>query len=696
MKGVKEFFNNRILVIKFVLFLVGILLLFRLVDLQIVNGAAYREQSEKKMLRETLIEAPRGEIYDRNGVVLATSSLAYDVVAYKVGLSDDVMNQTLLKLINVLEKNNDDVYTSFPMDSLKEGFYTEAQRESVRKLYNLETGLKDDEIIENIYIKYSLNSMDFSEDEKFKVMLLRYELATNVFSLFSSVTLAKDISYSSMAIIEEHKEEFPGIEIMVNSKRYYPYGTLASHLLGYVSSISSDEYKELKDEGYLYTSNIGKMGIESTMERYLKGENGIKRTEVDSEGKIAGEYVYKEATSGNNVSLTIDYRLQSVAENNLKKVINNIATGKNGYVKQEGANAGAVIALDVSSGEVLAMASYPTFDPNDFVSGIKYSKWKQLNNNEARPMFNRVIGGTYSPGSTFKMLSALAGLDSGVITIDEKINGTGKYSYANNPMCWVYSYYGRTHGHINVTQAIKVSCNIFFYEVGRRMGVDNLVKYAKMFGLGSKTGIELYGEASGIIAGNDESKDWYLGDTLSAVIGQSYNSFTPVQLANYIATLANGGTLNKVSVIKDITTNNLEFIDLNEIKSSFESKTGYKFVSRKIDLNKEHVNAVVEGMKSVTSEQGGTSYIVFKNSNIEVAGKTGTAQVSQGTPNGIFVGFAPINNPQIAVVAIVEHGDSGSAVANIVKPILEEYFNISKDGDNQQEILDILEPSIKY
>ncbi len=695
MKRIKEFFNNRILVIKFVLILVGALLLLRLIDLQIVNGEEYKELSEEKMLRETTIEAPRGEIYDRNGIVLATNKLAYDVVIYKVGLEEQELNKTLLRVINILEKNKDEAYVSFPMDNVKEGFYTEDEKNNLCEMYEIDATLSDEEILNKIYEEYGLNNIGFNDAEKFKVARFRYELATNRFSLFSSVTLAKDVSYTTMAIIEEAKEELPGIEINVNSKRYYPYGTLASHLLGYVSSISSEEYQELKDEGYLYNSNIGKMGIETTMERYLKGENGIKRTEVDSEGEIASEYVYKEAESGNNVTLTLDYRLQTVAETNLKKVINNIRTGAPGYVKQKDANAGAVIALDVSSGEVLAMASYPTFDPNDFVSGIKYSKWKQLIENETKPMFNRVISGTYSPGSTFKMLSALAGLDSKVITLTEKIKDNGRYEHGNHPMCWVYSYYGRTHGYINVTEAIKVSCNCYFYEVGRRMGIDNLVKYAKMFGLGSKTGIELYGEASGMIAGADESMDWYLGDTLSAVIGQSYNSFTPVQLANYISTLANGGTLNKVSVVKNVTTNNYENIQSSEITSYIETITGYKFNSTKLKLNQKHVDSIVEGMKSVTSEQGGTSYIVFKNSDIEVAGKTGTAQVSQGTPNGVFVGFAPIENPQIAVVAIVEHGDSGSAVANVVKPILEEYFNISKDGENK-DVTEILTPSITY
>lgn len=696
MKGIKEFFNNRILVIKFVLVLVGALLLFRLFELQIVNGQEYRERSEQKMLRETIIEPPRGEIYDRNGVVLATNKLAYDVVMYKVGIGDNELNKTLLRVINILEKNKDEAYSGFPMDSLKEGFYTEDKRIYICKTYGIDEKLKDKEILEYIYEKYKLNDIGLDEEEKFKVAKLRYELATNIFSLFNSVTLAKDVSYESMAIIEEAGGELPGIEIKVNSKRYYPYGTLAAHLLGYVSSISSEEYSKLKGEGYLYNSTIGKMGIETTMEKYLKGENGIKRTEVDTEGEIASEYVYKEAVSGNNVGLTIDYRLQSVAEKNLKKVINNIATGAPGYVKQKEANAGAVVALDVNSGEVLAMASYPTFNPNDFVSGIKYSKWKSLIENKTKPMFNRVISGTYSPGSTFKMLSALAGLNSKVVTIDEKIKDNGKYEHGNHPMCWVYSYYGRTHGYINVTEAIKVSCNCYFYEVGRRMGIDNLVKYAEMFGLGSKTGIELYGESSGIIAGEDKEMDWYLGDTLSAVIGQSYNSYTPIQLANYISTLANGGILNKVSVIRDVTTNEYKKISNDEISSYIESITGYKFISRKLTLNKEHVQAVVEGMRSVTSEQGGTSYIVFKNSDIEVAGKTGTAQVAKGTPNGVFVGFAPIENPQIAVVAIVEHGDSGSAVANIVKPILEEYFNISKDSTLKEEDIGILIPSVEY
>lgn len=692
---VKILFDNRILVIKALLILVGLVFCVRLVELQIVNGEEYRETSESKMLRETTIEAPRGEIYDRNGVVLATSTLGYDVEIYKVGLENKELNKTLLKVINILEKNNDEYYSTFPIEDNKFVFYA-GNKEKMYSSYDIKEDMTPKQVLEFMYNKYELNNIGFSENEKLKIVALRYEIEVNIFSLFNGVTIARDVSYESMAMIEEIGSELQGVAIDVSSKRLYPRGTLGAHMLGYVSSINSEEYAKLKNDGYTYNSSIGKMGIESTMEKYLKGTNGIKRTEVDSEGKIASEYVYKEAVSGNSVTLTVDYRLQKVAEDNLKLVINNIATGAKGYKKHETANAGAVVALDVNSGEVLAMASYPTFNPNEFVSGIKYAHWKKISENTATPMFNRVISGTYSPGSTFKMLSALAGLDSGVITTTEKIRDNGKYEYGNHPVCWIYSSYGTTHGSINVSNAIKVSCNCFFYEVGRRMGITKLVEYAKMFGLGSKTGIELYGEATGSIAGANEKMDWYLGDTLSAVIGQSYNSYTPLQLVNYIATLANGGKLNAVSLVKNVVKNNNDRLDQDELKEYLEGITGVKFKENSLNLKPEYVDAVVEGMKSVTSEQGGTSYIVFKNTDIQVAGKTGTAQVSKGVPNGIFVGFAPIENPQIAVVAVVEHGDSGSAVANIVKPILEEYFNISKDGKTSKENDTIKTQEIKY
>ena len=310
------------------------MIVIRLIDLQIVNGQEYKEQSESKMLRETTIEAPRGEIYDRNGIVLATNKLSYDVVIYKTEKKEDELNSIILKLANILASNNDELYSDFPMESIKEGFYTVEDKQNVCKEYDIEETLNDSEVLTKLYEYFKIDTK-YKNEEKFKILKIRYELDNNVFSLFTGVTIAKDVSYESMAIIEESGKELEGIQIDVNSKRYYPCGTLAAHLLGYVSSISSEEYSALKNDGYTYNSNIGKMGIETTFESYLKGENGIKRTEIDAEGEVATEYIYKEALSGNNVTLTIDYRLQKVAEDNLKKVVNNIRTGAKGYEKQE-------------------------------------------------------------------------------------------------------------------------------------------------------------------------------------------------------------------------------------------------------------------------------------------------------------------------------------------------------------------------
>ena len=350
----------------------------------------------------------------------------------------------------------------------------------------------------------------------------------------------------------------------------------------------------------------------------------------------------------------------------------------------------------MENSDVLAMASYPNFDPNEFIGGIEYKRWKEINENPTKPMFNRAIAGTYSPGSTYKMLVGIAGLELGKITTTEKIQDTGVYQYGHKPKCWIYTSYRRTHGSINVSDAIKVSCNCYFYEVGRRIGIDELVKYSKLFGLGSKTGIEILGENTGVIAGDNNTDEWYLGDTLSAAIGQSYNSYTPVQLANYIATLSNGGKLNRVSLIKDVSDNSGKSISQQELLKYIEDFTGVKFNETNINLKKENIEAITEGMKTVTSEVGGTSYITFKNSEIEVAGKTGTAQVSKGSDNGLFVGFAPADNPKIAVVAVIEHGGSGTYTASVVKPIMDEYFNISQKEKVQTMNQEVVNSGVKY
>lgn len=696
-KNNRKFSIERQAIIYIMIIVIGFVFLTRLFYLQIIKGDMYKESSSRKILRTVQIEAPRGEIYDRNGILLATNKLSYDIYIYRVGLTHEELNLLSFKLINVLEQNEDKIINNLPIENSEVILYNTNQKNDLKYVLKLEEeeSLEETNILEKLLEKYELNDDTYSQEMKEKIAGVRYEIERNGYSLFRSVCLAKDISYNSMAYLEEIKSELKGIEIISSSKRYYPNTTLMAHTLGYVSNISSTEYEKLKDADYSKDSVIGKMGIESSMEKYLKGENGIIRKEVTTAGEVSAEYVYKEAISGSNVYLTIDYRLQTLAEDTLKNVIASINTGATGYVKRADATSGAVIVQNVNTGEILAIASYPTYDLNLFVSGISYSEWNKISEDIDKPMFNRAISGTYSPGSTYKMVTAFAGLETGKLGLTETITDLGVYPYGHHPTCWIYSQRGTTHGTIDVSEAIKVSCNYFFYEVGRRVGIDEIVKYSKLFGLGDKTGIELLGESKGTIAG-EKNTPWYIGDTLSAAIGQSYNLYTPLQLSNYISTIANGGSLNKVTILKNIIDINENTISSTERNEYFQDILGYEFEEKYVSLKEENKDAIIKGMKSVTTETGGTSYIVFKNSNIEVAGKTGTAEVPNGNPNAIFVGFAPIVNPEIAVVVILEHASSGFYGANVAKPIFSEYFNILNENKTDVINMDYTNPMITY
>lgn len=688
-----------------VVIVISVIFIATLFNLQIVNGENYREQSEKRMLRTKNITAPRGEIYDRNGVILATNKLSYDVELYKVRVSTKEQNDGILRLVEILNENSDKVYSTFPVNDDLNGFNFENTEEEQKwkKEMKLDSTLTFDQVIDKYIEKYELQDYSDNRLNQIKMIEIKYEANLNGYSLFNSATIAKDISQKSVAKIGEEKYKIYGISIVSVPKRYYPNGNLLSHTIGYVSKISSTEYEKEKEEGYSVNSVIGKAGIEQSFEKYLKGKDGVIKEETDTLGNVSSQTETTEAKSGDNVTLTIDYRLQKVAEESLLNTINGLQNGTLVGKKFSDANAGAVVVLDVDSGEVLASASYPTYDINSLIGGISLKDWNALQNNSLHPMLNRVASGTYSPGSTFKMLVGMAGLMNGKITVDEKYYDPGIYPYGYHPKCWLYTDRHMTHGWINIEGAIKGSCNCYFYEVGRRIGISEIVKYAKLFGLGQKTGIELSGEVAGTIAGaDDKSEDglkspWYLGDTLSAAIGQSGSSYTPIQLANYIATIANGGKLNKVSLIKsvdnEVAGTSESLADINKYISEY---TGVNFEEKDLNINSEYIDAIKKGMLSVTSETGGTSYIVFKNSDIQVAGKTGTAQVPNGNNNGIFVGFAPYDNPKIAVVAVIEHGGEGTYTANVVKPIMEEYFNIDKESKQNEKAQNVSNQDIKF
>lgn len=697
LEKIMEILENRELVLSIILCIIAIIFVIQLFNIQIINGASYREQAENKIVRTESISASRGEIYDRNGVLLATNKLTYNIEFYRTKVGTDLTNNAIKDLVDILESNGDSVYSTFPINNSLDNFSDEyLEDEELKNTFlskiKLDSSASFNDVIDYYTKLYAIE--EFEYEDKIKIIKVKYEANLNGYSLFNSAIIAKNISKNSVAQIEEQKSKLYGFNIVSVPQRYYISDDFACHILGYVSKINTTEYAKLKDGGYTINSMIGKAGVEESMENYLKGIDGVKKVVTDSLGNVTSETVTKEAESGNNVTLTIDYRIQNVVENALKSTLQNLQSGALSKNPIPEAQSGSCVVLDVETGEVLAMASYPTYNINSFVNGIKTEQWNSLINDVQKPMFNRAISGTYSPGSTYKMLMGIAGLEAGGITVDELYTDPGIYPYAYQPKCWIYTAHHITHGTINLAGALKGSCNSYFYEVGRRIGIEEIVKWAKNFGLGQKTGIELSGEASGNIAG-DGAKTWSLGDTLSASIGQSTNLFTPIQLANYISAIANGGTLNKVSLIKNVG-NDIKSVSLSDVANYSKEFTGVDFKTKELNIDSSYINAIKEGMYAVTTETGGTAADIFADSKVEVAGKTGTAQVSSGANNAIFVGFAPYDNPKIAVVAIVEHGDEGYYLAPMVKEITNAYFDIYTNDAQKEKTQDIVLNKIEF
>lgn len=495
---VSKIFENRILILYIIVGLISVVFIVQLFNLQILNGKEYRKKSEKRMLRTETITASRGEITDRNGIVLASSKLSFDVDLYKVKVTPEEQNETIAKLINILISNGDEVYSTFPINENFTAFSFESEEEEKKwkREMKINENFTFEQTVEYYIDKYELRAYSNDRNTQIRIIQIKYEGNLNGYSLFNSVTIAKDISAKSVAQIEEKKAELYGVNVVSVPKRYYPNGTLAAHILGYVSKINSDEYEVRKEEGYTINSIIGKTGIEQAFEQYLKGKDGVVKAETDAKGNVSSENITEEPIAGNSIALTIDYRLQKNAEEAIENVINGLKDGTLVGKKIKEASAGSVVVLDVESGETLAMASYPSYNINNMVSGITNSELNSLFKDSLKPMYNRAISGTYSPGSTYKMLVGIAGLKAGKITLEEKILDTGIYQYGHKPKCWIYSQYHTTHGYVNLEGAIKGSCNCYFYEVGRRIGIDEIVKTSRLFGLGQKTGIELYGEAT--------------------------------------------------------------------------------------------------------------------------------------------------------------------------------------------------------
>ncbi len=547
----KEYTNFRFNILIILVYLIGIILIVSLFNLQIVKGAEYRETSNTRLSRESVLEAARGEILDRSGNVLATNTESFNIEIYKTKTDDATLNNCILNLIKLFETYGVNYPDNFPINKECTEFKLEGEKLAKwLKTYKLSETETINNVISYFKDKYEITTENIEEIRK--IISIRYEISTKGYSSTKSIELAENVPREVIAQISERNFDFPGVTITTQNSRKYNYGTLASHIIGYIGKINEEEYKA-NEEIYNNDDYVGRTGIESLFEDYLRGEKGKQEIEMSVDGTITGETTTKESAQGSTIVLTIDSKLQSIAENALANNINKIRNG--GFGRYYDATGGAVVVIDVKTGEILAMASNPDYDPNVWVGGISQDEYNKIK--EANSLFNKAISGSYAPGSIFKMATALAGLETGAISTTETIYDKGIYDkYPDDPKkCWYYTDYHRGHGALNVSGALENSCNYFFYEVGDRIGIRTLGKYAKYFGLGVKTGIELPSETAGTMASPEviekNGEVWTSGLTLSSAIGQ-ISAFSPIQMAKYIAMVANRGQKINPTIIKRI------------------------------------------------------------------------------------------------------------------------------------------------
>ena len=644
------------------------LLLFGAVlyDAQILHGSENRARSISSNATSEVVPASRGIITDRNGKVLVSNRLAYTLVFDRSGFTDDAsLNDAILRLIRLCQETGTAWNDTLPIAQTGSFLRCTNDRSESFTQYleknKLTATAAGRQLIAEMRALYHVDE-SLSEKDARLVIGVRYELHSR-----DSYTFAEDVSSEVLSLITDGRYE--GVSIRTASARVYNT-TLAAHILGTIGPIWQEEwssnektgYVGYADKGYSMNDLVGKDGVEKAFEEYLRGTDGRRLITTDEDGKLTGELYTREPQPGGTVALTLDIDLQADVERALAQTI----TGMIDEDSNERGGAAAVVS--VGSGEVLALASYPTYDLSTF-----NEDYEDLVADERLPMFNRATQGTYAPGSTFKMCTAVAALESGIITPSSIIQDRGIYTYYRDPqpMCWVYRQGGSTHGRINVTQAITVSCNYFFYEVGRLTGIRTLDSYASQFGLGHSTGIEI-GDSSGVLASpewaDSHNREWTDGQTITAAIGQSYNLFTPLQLANYIATLVGGGEHYQAHLLK-----NVKEYDNSRLLYVYDDEP-----LNTVEMSDSTVEAVTKGMHELTVS-GGVAF-AFRDCVVSAGAKTGSAQVGTDIANGVFVAYAPYEDPEIAVAIVIEKGGSGAALATAAVEIINSWFSHTDDG----------------
>lgn len=655
-------------VIALLVFFGAFLLLFAAVlyDAQILHGGENRAKSISSNAASETVTASRGIITDRNGKVLVSNRLAYTLVFDRSGFDDDAaLNAAILRLVQLCEETGTGWNDTLPIGRVGNFLrYSNARSETFDKFIeknDLTSGASGRQLLSELRELYHVDE-SLSEREARLIVGVRYELHSR-----DSYTFAEDVSTGVLSLITDGRYE--GVTIRTASARVYNTA-LAAHILGTIGPIWQEEWSSSEDTGYVgyadkgYSMNdlVGKDGVEKAFESYLRGTDGRRLITTDETGKITGELYTREPQPGGTVALTLDIDLQADVEAALAETISGMID------KDSNERGGAAAVVSVGTGEVLALASYPTYDLSTF-----NEDYDELVNDQRLPMFNRATQGIYAPGSTFKMVTAVAALESGIITPSSIIQDRGIYTYYKDPqpMCWIYSQTGSTHGRINVSQAITDSCNYFFYEVGRLTGIRTLDSYASQFGLGQSTGIEI-GDSSGVLASPEwaESHDqeWTDGQTITAAIGQSYNLFTPLQLANYVATLVGGGDHYQAHLLK-----NVKAYDNSRLLYMYGDKP-----MNTVEISDSTLSAVTRGMHELTVS-GSVAY-AFENCVVSAGAKTGSAQVGTDIANGVFVAYAPYEKPEIAVAIVIEKGGSGAALANTAVEIINSWFSRAQDG----------------
>lgn len=667
--------------------LVAAVYLIVLVNMQITGLDYYGIISEDTSTRYVTITAKRGEIYDRNGKALVINTSNYNL-SLEYGAMPSAkadFNAVILTSLDAIENGGggENITTpTFPFDGsypnyqknieFFESASNKRQYNSLIKRLEYEEEPTVEELINYLRVRYGLATYSkstgeytdlYTAAEADTLMRIRFDMEFMQFSRVEPYTLAENVSLTTLTYVKELSIN----QIMVTEEaaRTYIYDGYASHILGHIGKIQAADAEYYEELGYSGDAYVGITGIEKVYEEYLHGTDGTMEIVEDAYGNIISETVVKEPVPGNDIYLTIDIDLQIVAEDALADnivYIHQRAAASNDDFNGEDANSGAVVAADPNTGEILAIASYPTFKLSDYQTN--YSVYLS---DELRPLVNRALSGTYAPGSTFKPGVAAAALQEGEITVNSIIVDRGAYDFGDyHPRCWIYLRNGRTHGSQNVVQAIQNSCNYFFYEVGNRLGIERMNYYSRLLGLGEPTGIEL-AEKTGILAGPDYSESvgniWNPGNTLQAAIGQSDNTFTPIQLCMYTGTLINGGTRYKAHLLK-------------EVKSYPDGETLVKTeaeVLDKVEFKAGILQTIKSAMKDVV--ESGSAARIFRGYDITVGGKTGTAQVGgERSDNALFIGFAPYDEPKIAVSVVIEQGANGTDAAYTAKALYDMYL----------------------